>query len=159
MPGAGVFAGKVSYMVGFILTGHGDYPQGLVSAAQMVVGARPLFETVSFQGAQVTGYDEELNQAIASMRERADGVLVFVDLVGGTPFNQAMLASQAIDGVEVVTGTNLPVLVELLLSRTDEATLDQLAAQAVEVGRSSIMHKVLGPIGACASCGSQDSGR
>ena len=37
-----------------------------------------------------------------------DGVLVFTDLLGGTPFNQSMMIAQDVDNVEVLTGTNLP---------------------------------------------------
>ncbi len=33
-------------------------------------------------------------------------VLVFCDLLGGTPFNQAMMAAQSYSNVEAVTGTN-----------------------------------------------------
>ena len=33
------------------------------------------------------------------MREECDGVLVFTDLLGGTPFNQAMMIAQDVDSV------------------------------------------------------------
>ena len=72
--------------------------------------------------------------------------LVFVDLLGGTPFNQAMMISQDIADVEVVTGTNLPMLIELLLTRGAGSTLEELAGQAVEVGKAGIVHKKLEPV-------------
>ena len=43
--------------------------------------------------------------AITAMREECDGVLVFTDLLGGTPFNQSMMIAQDVDNVEVLTGT------------------------------------------------------
>ena len=74
-----------------------------------------------------------------------DGVLVFVDLLGGTPFNQAMMISQDISDVEVVTGANLPMLIELLLTRGAGSTLAELADQAVTVGQTGIVHRRLEP--------------
>ena len=119
-------------MIGFILTGHAQFSNGLASAIDMVAGDQPAFQIVPFDGAQAATYGEE-----------TDGVLVFVDLLGGTPFNQAMMISQDIADVEVVTGTNLPMLIELLLTRGAGSTLAELADQAVAVGQAGIVHKKL----------------
>ena len=103
-------------MVGFILTGHGQFAPGLASAIAMVAGDQP---------------------AITAMREECDGVLVFTDLLGGTPFNQAMMIAQDVDNVEILTGTNLPMVIELLFLRGN-ATLAELGEQAVTVGQTGI---------------------
>ena len=68
------------------------------------------------------------------MREECDGVLVFTDLLGGTPFNQSMMIAQDVDNVEVLTGTNLPMVIELLFLRGNAT----LAEQAVTVGQTGI---------------------
>ena len=130
-------------MVGFILTGHGQFSNGLASAIDMVAGDQPAFQIVPFEGSQAATYGDELRAAISAMRDETDGVLVFVDLLGGTPFNQAMMISQDIADVEVVTGTNLPMLIELLLTRGAGSSLNELADQAVSVGQMGIVHKAL----------------
>lgn len=130
-------------MVGFILTGHGQFANGLASAIDMVAGDQPAFKIVPFEGSQAATYGDELRAAISTMRDETDGVLVFVDLLGGTPFNQAMMISQDIADVEVVTGTNLPMLIELLLTRGAGSSLNELADQAVSVGQMGIVHKAL----------------
>ena len=130
-------------MIGFILTGHGQFSNGVASAIDMVAGDQPAFKIVPFEGSHAASYGDELRAAISAMREETDGVLVFVDLLGGTPFNQAMMTSQDIDDVEVVTGANLPMLIELLLTRGDGSTLEDLAEQAVSVGQMGIVHKKL----------------
>lgn len=71
------------------------------------------------------------------MREECDGVLVFTDLLGGTPFNQSMMIAQDVDNVEVLTGTNLPMVIELLFLRGN-ATLAELGEQAVTVGQTGV---------------------
>ncbi len=134
-------------MIGFILTGHGQFSNGLASAIDMVAGEQPAFQIVPFEGDRAAEYGDDLRAAIQKMHDECDGVLVFVDLLGGTPFNQAMMISQDIDNVEVVTGTNLPMLLELVLTR-DGVELTDLAAQAVEIGQDGIVHKNLEPVGA-----------
>ncbi len=134
-------------MIGFILTGHGQFSNGLASAIDMVAGEQPAFQIVPFEGDRAAEYGEDLRAAIQKMHDECDGVLVFVDLLGGTPFNQAMMISQDIDKVEVVTGTNLPMLLELVLTR-DGVELADLASRAVEIGQDGIVHKNLEPVGA-----------
>lgn len=128
-------------MIGFILTGHGEFSCGLKSAIDMVAGDQPAFQIVPFEGSQAATYGDELRSAITAMRAECEGVLVFVDLLGGTPFNQAMLVAADVDGVEVVTGANLPMLIELLLTRGAAGSLAELADQAVSVGQTGIVHK------------------
>ena len=107
----------------------------------MVAGDQPAFQIVPFEGSQAASYGEDLRQAITSMREGCEGVLVFVDLLGGTPFNQAMMIAADVDNVEVVTGTNLPMLIELLLTRGAGSSLSELAEQAVAVGQAGVTHQ------------------
>ena len=128
-------------MIGFILTGHGQFSNGLASAVDMVAA----FQIVPFEGDHAAEYGDELRAAIQQMHDTCEGVLVFVDLLGGTPFNQAMMISQEIDNVEVVTGANLPMLLELVLTR-DGSTLEELAGQAVEIGQMGIVNKKLEPV-------------
>ena len=111
-------------MVGFILTGHGQFAPGLASAIAMVAGDQPAFTVVPFEGDQAASYGEDLRAAIT-------------DLLGGTPFNQSMMIAQDVDNVEVLTGTNLPMVIELLFLRGN-ATLAELGEQAVTVGQTGI---------------------
>lgn len=129
-------------MVGFILTGHGHFANGLKSALDMVAGDQEAFEIVPFEGSQAATYGEDLRAAITKMRGETDGVLVFVDLLGGTPFNQAMMISADVDNVEIVAGTNLPMLIELMLTRAN-LSLDELVANAVTVGQAGVVHMEL----------------
>lgn len=132
-------------MVGFILTGHGQFSNGLASAIDMVAGDQEAFEIVPFQGDQAATYGDDLRAAITKMSEECEGVLVFVDLLGGTPFNQAMMIAQDVPNMEIVTGTNLPMLIELLFLRNG-STVAELAAQAVTVGQAGVTHKGLASI-------------
>ena len=110
---------------------------GDVEFISVTAGDQPAFTVVPFEGDQAASYGEDLRAAITAMREECDGVLVFTDLLGGTPFNQAMMIAQDVDNVEVLTGTNLPMVIELLFLRGN-ATLAELGEQAVTVGQTGI---------------------
>ena len=144
-------------MVGFILTGHGQFSNGLASAIAMVAGDQPAFQIVPFEGDQAATYGEDLRAAITAMRAECEGVLVFTDLLGGTPFNQAMMISQDVDNVEILTGTNLPMVIELLFLRGN-ATLSELADQAVNVGKTGITAQTLESVAAAAEEEDEEDG-
>ena len=110
---------------------------GDVEFISVTAGDQPAFTVVPFEGDQAASYGEDLRAAITAMREECDGVLVFTDLLGGTPFNQSMMIAQDVDNVEVLTGTNLPMVIELLFLRGN-ATLAELGEQAVTVGQTGI---------------------
>lgn len=127
-------------MVGFVLTGHGDFAPGLASSVEMIAGPQAGFDAVAFHDNEAGEYPQLLADTIAKSSEQCGSVIVFCDLTGGTPFNQAMLASQAQPGVEVVAGTNLPMLLEALMSRDASSVAGELADEAVAAGSASIIH-------------------
>ena len=69
-------------MVGFIVTGHGEFSCGLKSAIDMVAGDQTAFEIVPFEGSAAATYGDDLRAAITAMRAECEGVVVFVDLLG-----------------------------------------------------------------------------
>lgn len=135
-------------MIGFILTGHGQFSTGLGSALEMIAGPQPTLETVTFEEEAAGEYPERLRGAVSAMRAQTSGVLVLCDLMGGTPFNQAMMITAEQEDVSVVAGTNLPMLIDIVMSRTEESTLEDLVSEAVEVGRQGVCHMTLDAAGA-----------
>ena len=68
--------------------------------------------------------------------DRGQGVLMVVDMFGGTPSNLALSFLEA-GQVEVVTGLNLPMLVKVARP-PDGITLHELAELAKDYGRRNI---------------------
>lgn len=133
-------------MIGFLLTGHGEFAPGLASALELVAGKQEAFKVVPFDVEKAAEYPELLHTEIEQLREQTDAVLVFVDLLGGTPFNQAMINTQSTSDVNVVTGTNLPMLIETLFTRNSDAsaTLDSLTECAIAAGQNGVVTRKLG---------------
>ena len=130
-------------MIGCILTGHGTFANGLADALSMIAGDQDYFIPVPFIEAGAASYPETLASTISDLLDQTDGVLIFCDLLGGTPFNQAMMLSQNYNNVEVVTGTNLPMLLETLSLRLASTTLTDLLQTALEAGIAGVSHKTL----------------
>ncbi len=135
-------------MIGFLLTGHGEFAPGLASALELVAGKQEAFKVVPFDVEKAAEYPELLHTEIEQLREQTDAVLVFVDLLGGTPFNQAMINTQSIGDVNVVAGTNLPMLIETLFTRNSDAsaTLDSLTECAIAAGQNGVATRKLGAV-------------
>lgn len=134
-------------MIGFILTGHGQFSNGLKSALDMVAGDQPAFQIVPFEGSEAATYGDDLRAAITAMRaECEEGVIVFVDLLGGTPFNQSMMIANDVDKLEIVTGTNLPMVIELLFARNGATDVTALAEQAVTAGKLAVTRQSLASV-------------
>lgn len=126
-------------MVGCIITGHGDFAQGLISALEMIAGPQNATQAVIFHEDEAATFGNSLTHAIDEAIEQFGSVLVCCDLMGGTPFNQAMLAA-ADKPVEIVTGCNLGMLLELTSSQSSASSAQELAQIAQVAGKESVAH-------------------
>lgn len=134
-------------MLGIIVTGHGQFAAGLCHANEMIAGNLPHVQKVLFEdGMNLNDYSQTLNNAIRTAVESYSGAIVLTDLKGGTPFNTAMLSSAEFDNVAILSGTNLPMLIEGgLLSQFSESAVE-LAQKLVEVGRTGVDYPSLNNI-------------
>lgn len=62
-----------------------------------------------------------------------EGIVFLTDLLGGSPFRTASLLSQERSDIEVIAGTNLQMVAEMLLER-DELSLQSFREQALVCG-------------------------
>ena len=110
--------------IGVIAVTHKEAAQSLLDSAEMIFGkqenvkAVPFFENEDGQMLKI-----KLEEAVGELNSE-DGVLFLVDLFGGTPFNASFMIAQKSHAAEIVTGLNLPMLVEALMSK---GTMDLLS--------------------------------
>lgn len=101
-------------MIGIVVTGHGHFATGLGSSLKLITGLTENIELVDFEADHTTEVlADNLNKAFDNLKE-CDGVLVLSDLAGGSPFKTAVECKYARpdQAIEVIAGTNLPMLVE-----------------------------------------------
>lgn len=127
-------------MVGFVLVSHGGMAEGMLEAIQMIIGMTDQLEALGLKEEDSPEGLMDLIQESVNRVDTGDGVLLFTDLFGATPFNaSARLAMMLGDGVEVICGMNLPMLLELVMQREGE-TLASLVDMAVENGKNGVLH-------------------
>ncbi|MCW6652142.1 PTS sugar transporter subunit IIA [Aerococcaceae bacterium NML191292] len=131
-------------MLGLIITGHGEFSSGLLHAAQMIAGKQEHVENVLFKDGMDLG---ELQAQIGDVVERHlanyGGTIILTDLKGGTPFNVSMMLTAGISQVAVLSGANLPMIIEGALLSQFAESVDDLAEQLVTVGQSGIVRAEL----------------
>ncbi len=133
-----------SVMIGYILTGHGRFSTGIKDAVEMIAGPQENFYAVPFfEDEPLESFKEDMSKKIRTLSQSCDGVVIFSDLMGGTPFQTAMLAAREFKNVEVISGTNLPLLVESSVSRLNEGDVKTFSDKLIETGRQGLVHAQL----------------
>ena len=126
-------------MIGIILAAHGPLPAALLESVGMILGELPQVTTVSLMpGDSLEGLIERLRTA-ANEVNTDDGVLILLDMFGGTPANASALLTQQMKGVQAVTGVNLPMILETLMERTSTDSVEALAETASSAGHMGIV--------------------
>lgn len=123
-------------MVGIIVTGHGRFASGMTSSIELIAGPQENYVAVDFEH-EVDELTVDLVEAIESLQE-CEGIIIFTDLPGGSPFKTAVELSATRDDIEVLYGTNLPMLVETSMARTFGMDLESLASMAENTGKEQI---------------------
>jgi PTS system mannose-specific IIA component len=123
-------------MTGLVLVTHAGLAGALKSAAEMIVGTIDLCASVDVIPGE---HADEIMARVVSAVEAvsADGAIIMTDLFGGTPSNMAM--SFLKEGrIEVLTGVNLPMLIEFC-SRRERLQVADLASELQRSGREGII--------------------
>lgn len=93
-----------------IITGHGNFATGLKSSLDLIVGNHDFIKSVDFtEDKSLESFKKEI---IDFIKESKNKVYIFTDLIGGTPFKVSSELTLDFANVEVLCGTNLPMLVE-----------------------------------------------
>ncbi len=126
-------------MIGIILAAHGPLPAALLESVGMILGELPQVTTVSLMpGDSLEGLIERLRTA-ANEVNTDDGVLILLDMFGGTPANASALLTQQMKGVQAVTSVNLPMMLETLMERMSTDNVEALAEIASSAGHIGIV--------------------
>ncbi len=128
-------------MINIVVVSHGSLGGALIRTAQLITGPAEGVQSVALQpDDSPESFSRRLTATVDALAGQE--TLVLIDLFGGTPYNVAARLVLK-DNVECVTGANLPMLLEAILTR-EGASLPDLARSVALAGRESI--KSLGPL-------------
>lgn len=113
--------------VDIIIGTHGQFGEALKASAEMIVGKMDQVTCVSLLPEM--SLEDYMAKASAVLETCGDQVIVLVDLFGGTPSNVFSALSRKYHH-HVVTGLNLPMLIDLYLKVS--AQLESDSALLVE---------------------------
>lgn len=124
-------------MISVIIGTHGIFSEEILKSAEMIFGIQDNIGTVTFKpGEGIEGLVEKYKKLIEKL-DSTDGVLFMVDLFGGSPFNAASILAVNQDNMEIVTGVNLPMILEVLGTR-EFSSLPELLEIAKNSGKDAI---------------------
>jgi PTS system mannose-specific IIB component len=124
--------------IAIIIGTHGTAAEQLLKTTEMLLGEQDNVAFIDFvPGENAETLIEKYNGKISGL-DTSGGVLFLVDTWGGSPFNAASRIAVDKENYEVVTGVNIPMLVETFMARDDNPSFDELVALALETGREGV---------------------
>ncbi len=122
--------------IGIVIITHGNLGEALLDTCSMITGESGRITSISVQaGDDVEDTRDRIASAIDGVKGDK-GVILVVDMFGGTPSNIS-LSFLGGDDIEVVTGVNLPMLTKLRSLGAD-VTLREAACALRDYGQEHI---------------------
>lgn len=122
-------------MVGLIISGHGEWSTGILSAVKMISGQTKQAQAIPFhQGEGVEDIKRHFKKAIELFSPQAE-ILFLLDMYGGSPYNAAISLAYAQSSYDIVTGVSLPMVLEALTMNENYA-LSEVVRRLKKVDRT-----------------------
>lgn len=125
-------------MFGIVVGTHGIFAQELLKSCEMICGEQKNVRAVTLIPGE--GPDDVVKKYEAAIAELdCDGGVLFLnDLFGGSPYNAACRLVIGNENYGIVTGVNLPMLIEMCSAQMmdDGSDIKALMEKAVEAGKN-----------------------
>lgn len=119
-----------------LVVSHSTLCKGLNDAVQMIMGTDSSIDYVGLDEDGVEVFHERLINKILEIKKEADEILILADLFGGTPFNRALIESANQENIKVITGVNLPMVMEAIINKNEK--LENVLSGIIEGSKDSI---------------------
>jgi PTS system mannose-specific IIA component/PTS system mannose-specific IIB component len=132
-------------MFGIIIGTHGEFANGILESAQMILGEDLVKSGVRAvilkRGEGPENVIEKYKKAIEELGS-PKRVLFLNDLRGGTPYNAASTLAVGDENYGIVAGVNFPMLIAMIQEQmTDDgsASITELMQKAIDAGKEGII--------------------
>lgn len=126
-------------MLGIVIATHGTLSDGLKSSAEVIMGETHNIATVNLnQGEDVQKLGDKIQTAITEVNQ-GDGVIILVDLISASPYNQSMMVINRLEktiqeSIYLIGGVNLPMLLETINHQLLNTPIEEIADLVVNQG-------------------------
>lgn len=117
-----------------VLIGHGEISKGFLNAVEMIIGEQEKLNTLVLNPEDT--FEAYLDR-LTNLTKDVEDVLFLADLQGGTPANAATYLVKK-NGYQCIAGINLPLLLEILVSRKAGVGIDECVSLAMSLVNDSI---------------------
>lgn len=121
----------------FIMVSHGDLAKAMLGSAQMIVGEQEKASTFGLHPAE--DVSTLRNEIKAKLKEiGSEDVIIFTDLYHGSPFNVVVSLMEEYK-FHHITGMNLGLILEALMMRLQDKTVDEICEKLIKVAPTTFM--------------------
>lgn len=133
-----IFRGQEEDMTGIMIVGHGHFATGIMSAVELIAGRQAQYAAVDFpDGDTKTELVKHIREGLKSL-EDCEKILVFCDLLSGSPFHTVAMEAMRDERLSVYYGVNLGMLVETFVNREIGHTWEELKERVLECGKEQL---------------------
>ena len=116
-----------------LIATHGKMASGIRYTVELIIGKMEGIETIDAYVTPEDNVEEKFEEYFR--KHEQDRVIVFTDLMGGS-VNQKLMEYSKRENVTLITGTNLPVLMQVMLA--DDGVTDDEIQEYIEDARSEL---------------------
>jgi len=121
----------------FLIATHGTFAAGVKSSLDIIVGAMEHVFLIQAYVDEAVSVEEQINQVMEHISE-TDELIVFTDILGGSITNQ-ILQHALRPNVHVISGFNLPLLIEVMMADT-EMPVEETIASAINSAKEQMTY-------------------
>lgn len=107
-----------------IVAAHGRLARELINSTEMIFGKQENIQAIEFiPGENTENLKNKYKECLKNV-EGSEEVLILVDLFGGSPYNAAFEIALPNENMDILTGVNVPMLLEILEMRENLSIKD-----------------------------------
>lgn len=120
-----------------ILVSHGSFSKGLYETMEMVLGPQEKLAYVGLYPEQGVDILKENIEKELKKASEGEEILILTDLFYGSPFNAVVQLMNQYD-VYHMTGINVPLLMEILIMRSNGKNAGEICDEAMKLAGSTV---------------------
>jgi len=121
----------------FLIATHGTFAAGVKSSLDIIIGAMEHVFLIQAYVDETVSVEDQIIQVAGQLSE-TDELIVFTDILGGSITNQ-VLQHALKPNVHVISGFNLPLLIEVMMADIDRP-VEETIASAIDSAKEQMTY-------------------